>query len=195
MLELSNVEVAYGHITALAGVSMEVADGELVTLLGANGAGKSSTLMSISGIVRPRAGTITWDGMDLCRATPLSIVRSGIIHCPEGRRIFSGLSVMENLRMGAMRRHDKRGVGKDIGRVFSMFPVLGERRNQPGGTLSGGEQQMLAIGRALMAQPRLLLLDEPSLGLAPLLVRAIFHAIQELHREKVTILLVEQNVR
>ncbi len=195
MLKLRNVEVAYGHIRALHGISIDVNDGELVALLGANGAGKSSTLMTISGIVRPRAGTVTWQDLDLAKAEPSAIVHEGIIHCPEGRRIFGSLSVLENLRMGATRREDKSKVRADIDTVFSLFPVLGERRRQAGATLSGGEQQMLAIGRALMAEPKLLLLDEPSLGLAPLIVQAIFKVIRELHERRVTILLVEQNVR
>jgi branched-chain amino acid transport system ATP-binding protein len=195
MLKLRGVEVGYGHIRALRDVSLEVNDGELVALLGANGAGKSSTLMTISGIVRPRAGTVFYGDFDLSKATPLDIVNQGIIHCPEGRRIFGSLSVQENLRMGAIRRRDRSRVAEDLEHVFSLFPVLGERRRQAGATLSGGEQQMLAIGRALMASPRLLLLDEPSLGLAPLVVRAIFRVIRELRARSVTILLVEQNIR
>jgi branched-chain amino acid transport system ATP-binding protein len=177
MLKLQSIDVRYGHVQALRGLNLEVRDGELVALLGANGAGKSTALMSISGIVRPQAGSIVYDGTDLLKASPFQIVHLGLIHCPEGRRIFGGLSVLENLRMGAL------------------FPVLGQRRHQSGATLSGGEQQMLALGRALMAAPRLLLLDEPSLGLAPMVVRAIFRVIRELHRGGVTILLVEQNVR
>ncbi len=195
MLKLESVDVAYGNVRALSGVSIEVRDGELVTLLGANGAGKSTALMAMSGIVRPRAGTMTYDGVDLARASSFDIVGLGIIHCPEGRRIFGGLTVLENLKMGSMRRVEKKDVRGGIDRVFSLFPVLAERRHQSGATLSGGEQQMLAIGRSLMAQPRLLMLDEPSLGLAPLVVRSIFQVIRELHRQGVTILLVEQNVR
>ena len=195
MLKLESVDVAYGHVQALSGFSIEVRDGELVTLLGANGAGKSTALMAVSGIVRPQAGTMTWDGVDLARASSFDIVARGVIHCPEGRRIFGGLTVLENLKMGSMRRVEKKDVHGGIERVFSLFPVLAERRHQSGATLSGGEQQKLAIGRALMAQPRLLMLDEPSLGLAPLVVRAIFQVIRELHRQGVTILLVEQNVR
>jgi len=195
MLKLEAVEVAYGHIQALAGVSLEVRDGELVTLLGANGAGKSTALMAVSGIVRPRAGALSYDGTDLAKASPYDIVGLGVIQCPEGRRIFGGLTVQENLRMGAVRRADKSAVRRDLDSVFELFPVLGQRRHQTGATLSGGEQQMLAIGRSLMASPRLLLLDEPSLGLAPLVVQAIFRVIRELHRRGVTILLVEQNVR
>jgi branched-chain amino acid transport system ATP-binding protein len=195
MLKLESVDVAYGQIQALAGISIDVRDGELVTLLGANGAGKSTTLMAISGIVRPRAGTITYDGVDLVKASAYDIVGLGVIQCPEGRRIFGGLTVLENLKMGSMRRATKAGVPRDIEWVYSLFPILAQRRHQSGATLSGGEQQMLAMGRALMAEPRLLMLDEPSLGLAPLVVRAIFQVIRELHRRGVTILLVEQNVR
>ncbi len=195
MLKLESVEVAYGHVQALRGVSLEVRDGELVTLLGANGAGKSSMLMAVSGIVRPSGGRLTWDGVDLSRASALEIVKLGIVHCPEGRRIFGGLTVQENLRMGAIRRSDPAGARRDQDWVYSLFPVLAERRRQLGSTLSGGQQQMLAIGRALMAQPRLLMLDEPSLGLAPLMVKTIYQVIRELHRRGVTILLVEQNVR
>jgi branched-chain amino acid transport system ATP-binding protein len=194
MLRLENVEAAYGHVRALDGITIEVRDGELVALLGANGAGKSTTLMAVSGIVRPRAGTIAWDGMDLCRASSRDIVRAGVIQCPEGRRIFGGLSVLENLRMGAVRRGDRAAIASDMDMVFSLFPVLAQRRRQPGATLSGGEQQMLAIGRALMAEPRLLMLDEPSLGLSPLMVQSIFGVIRQLHGRGVTILLVEQNV-
>ena len=195
MLKLESVDVTYGHVQALRGVSIEVRDGELVTLLGANGAGKSSALMTVSGIVRPSAGRLAYDGVDLGRASALEIVRMGVIQCPEGRRIFGGLTVQENLRMGAVRRPDPAGARADLDWACSLFPVLGQRRRQLGSTLSGGEQQMLAIGRALMAQPRLLMLDEPSLGLAPLVVKAIFEVIRELHRRGVTILLVEQNVR
>ncbi len=194
MLRLENVEVAYGHVRALDGITIEVRDGELVALLGANGAGKSTTLMAVSGIVRPRGGSISWDGMDLGRASCRDIVRAGLIQCPEGRRIFGGLSVLENLRMGAVRRGDRAAAASDMDMVFSLFPVLAQRRRQSGATLSGGEQQMLAIGRALMAQPRLLMLDEPSLGLSPLMVQSIFGVIRELRGRGVTILLVEQNV-
>lgn len=195
MLKLDSVDVAYGHIKALSGVTIEVRDGELVALLGANGAGKSTTLMAISGICRPQAGTITWNGVDLGKTSPFDIVGLGVIHCPEGRRIFGGLTVLENLRMGSMRRADKKLVPADLDWVLSLFPVLAQRRHQSGATLSGGEQQMLAMARALMAGPKLLMLDEPSLGLAPLVVKAIFQVIRELRRRGVTILLVEQNVR
>jgi len=195
MLKLQSVDVRYGQVQALRGLSLEVRDGELVALLGANGAGKSTALMSISGIVRPQAGSIVYDGTDLLKASPYQIVHLGLIHCPEGRRIFGGLSVLENLRMGAVRRADRGAVRRELEQVLALFPVLGQRRHQSGATLSGGEQQMLAIGRALMAAPRLLLLDEPSLGLAPIVVQAIFRVIRELHRRGVTVLLVEQNVR
>jgi branched-chain amino acid transport system ATP-binding protein len=195
MLKLDRLDIHYGHVHALKGVSIEVRDGELVTLLGANGAGKTSTLMAVSGIVRPSGGSLAWDGNDLSAASSRQIVGWGIIHCPEGRRVFGGLTVLENLKMGAVCRRDARGIRSDLEYVFSLFPILRSRMRQTGATLSGGEQQMLAIGRALMAQPRLLLLDEPSLGLAPIMVQSIFRVIRELHRKGVTILLVEQNVR
>jgi len=195
MLKLEDVNVHYGEVRALKGISLEIHEGELVTLLGANGAGKSTALMTISSILRPRSGHVTFEGHDLTRADAYDVVRLGIIQCPEGRRIFGGLTVLENLRMGASRRQDRREVQADLDWVCSLFPVLGQRMHQTGATLSGGEQQMLAIGRALVAQPRLLLLDEPSLGLAPLVVRDIFDVIQQLHQRGVTILLVEQNVR
>jgi branched-chain amino acid transport system ATP-binding protein len=195
MLKLEDVNVHYGEVRALKGISLEIHEGELVTLLGANGAGKSTALMTISGILRPRSGHVTFEGHDLTRADAYDVVRLGIIQCPEGRRIFGGLTVLENLRMGASRRQDRREVQADLDWVCSLFPVLGQRMHQTGATLSGGEQQMLAIGRALVARPRLLLLDEPSLGLAPLVVRDIFDVIQQLHHRGVTILLVEQNVR
>jgi len=195
MLKLEDVNVHYGEVRALKGISLEIHEGELVTLLGANGAGKSTALMTISGILRPRSGHVTFEGHDLTRADAYDVVRLGIIQCPEGRRIFGGLTVLENLRMGASRRQDRREVQADLDWVCSLFPVLGQRIHQTGATLSGGEQQMLAIGRALVARPRLLLLDEPSLGLAPLVVRDIFDVIQQLHHRGVTILLVEQNVR
>lgn len=195
MLKLEDVQVYWGDVHALKGVSLEIEQGELVSLLGSNGAGKSTTLMTISGIVKPRAGRVMFDGQDLTPRSAFDIVNLGIIHCPEGRRIFSGLTVYENLLMGAIRRADRRQVARDLERVISLFPVLGERLRQNGATLSGGEQQMLAIARALMADPRLLMLDEPSLGLAPVIVEVIFEVIQQLHGEGVTILLVEQNAR
>jgi branched-chain amino acid transport system ATP-binding protein len=195
MLKLENIEVYYGNIHALKGISLEVNEGELVSILGANGAGKTTTLMTISGIIRPRKGTLTYQNIDLTKLLPETIVIEGIIQCPEGRRIFGNLNVMENLRMGAIRRKERDEVKNDMEWVFSLFPVLKTRIKQSGATLSGGEQQMLAIGRALMAKPRLLMLDEPSLGLAPLIVQEIFKVIQQLHQHGVTILLVEQNAR
>jgi branched-chain amino acid transport system ATP-binding protein len=195
MLKLEDINVHYGDVRALKGISMEVHEGELVALLGANGAGKSTTLMTVSGILRPRSGHIQFDGHDLTRTGAYDAVRMGIIQCPEGRRIFGGLTVLENLRMGASRRQDRQAVQSDLDWVCSLFPILGQRLKQTGATLSGGEQQMLAIGRALIARPRLLMLDEPSLGLAPLIVRDIFNVIQQLHSQGVTILLVEQNAR
>ena len=195
MLKLENIEVYYGHVHAIKDVSLEVQEGELVSLLGANGAGKTTTLMTISGVIHPRKGTVTYQDMDLTKLIPEEIVVQGIVQCPEGRRIFGSLSVMENLHMGAVRRKDRDEVKKDLDWVFSLFPVLKERIHQTGATLSGGEQQMLAIGRSLMAKPRLFMLDEPSLGLAPLVVQEIFKVIQQLHQQGVTILLVEQNAR
>jgi len=195
MLKLEGVNVYYGQVHALKGIALEVQEGELVALLGANGAGKSTTLMTVSGILRPRSGSVICEGHDLTRASPYDIVRLGVIQCPEGRHIFDGLTVLENLQMGAVRRRDRRAVQADLDWVCSLFPVLGQRLRQTGATLSGGEQQMLAIGRALMAHPRLLMLDEPSLGLAPLIVQTIFDVIRQLHKQGVTILLVEQNAR
>jgi branched-chain amino acid transport system ATP-binding protein len=195
MLALEGVHVYYGQVYALKGITIEVQEGELVALLGANGAGKSTTLMTVSGILRPRSGRITYEGHDLAKTSPYDIVRLGAVQCPEGRRIFGGLTVLENLRMGAARRQDRWAIQQDLEWVFSLFPVLKQRLRQTGATLSGGEQQMLAIGRALMARPRLLMLDEPSLGLAPLIVQAIFEVIRQLHTQGVTILLVEQNAR
>jgi branched-chain amino acid transport system ATP-binding protein len=194
MLELSDVHVRYGNIRALQGVSLRVESGELVALIGSNGAGKSTTLRTISGLLRPAQGAITFEGADITNASTDRIVAMGISHCPEGRHIFGSLTVAENLRLGAVSRADGAGVGADLETVFELFPLLKERIGQAGGTLSGGEQQMLAIGRALMSRPRLLLLDEPSLGLAPLMVERIFATIAELKRQGRTILLVEQNV-
>ena len=194
MLELTDVEVRYGNIRALHGVSFEIAEGELVALIGSNGAGKTTTLRAISGLLRPTRGAITFEGADISRASTDHIVSLGISHCPEGRRIFGRLSVDENLRLGAVSRGDRQATAEDREMVFGLFPLLQERLHQAGGTLSGGEQQMLAIGRALMSRPRLLLLDEPSLGLAPLVLERIFEAITALKRQGRTILLVEQNV-
>ena len=194
LLELRGVAAGYGAIAALAAVDLEVAAGEIVTLIGANGAGKSTTLMTICGVVPARAGEIFLEGEPIHRLAPAELVRRGVVQVPEGRHIFPRLSVAENLEMGAFLRSDPGGVRRDREAVWELFPVLAARRSQPGGTLSGGEQQMLAIGRALMAAPRLLLLDEPSLGLAPLVVRQIFGTIASLNRERgTTILLVEQN--
>jgi len=193
MLELRDIHVSYGSIRALNGISLRVETGELVALIGSNGAGKSTTLKTISGLLRVRQGALLYEGQEITRATTDRIVGLGISHCPEGRRIFGRLSVRENLLLGAARRKGE-SLRADLERVYELFPILKERLNQAGGTLSGGEQQMLAIGRALMGRPRLLLLDEPSLGLAPLMVERIFEVIRELKRQGTTMLLVEQNV-
>ena len=194
MLRLSNVQTFYGNVQVLKDLSIEVSEGEIITLIGANGAGKTTTLMSISGVVPPRAGEILFDDRPIQNLSPDDIVASGISLVPEGRRIFPRLTVMENLDMGAFLRRDKADIKKDITHIFELFPILAERRNQPGGTLSGGEQQMLAISRALMARPRLLLLDEPSLGLGPIFVKLIFDIIRKINTEsRTTIFLVEQN--
>ncbi len=194
LLELKNVETFYGNIQAIKGISLSLAEGEIVTLIGANGAGKSTTLMTICGIVPPHAGEIRFKDRSIQQAEPHEIVALGISQVPEGRRIFPLLTVTENLAMGAFLRKDSAEIAKDRDYLFSLFPILRERRHQPGGTLSGGEQQMLAISRALMARPSLLLLDEPSLGLAPLLARLIFRIIRQINEERrTTILLVEQN--
>lgn len=194
MLEIHDLEVAYGSIAALHRVNMKVEKGKIITLVGSNGAGKSTTLKAISGLVRIRRGKVLFEGMDITNRPPHRIVGMGITQVPEGRMIFSNLTVLENLQMGAFRRKDKEGSKRDYDYVFSIFPRLNERQKQVGGTLSGGEQQMLAIGRALMSKPRYLMLDEPSLGIAPILVKAIFAKIVEINRELgITILLVEQN--
>ncbi|HML53444.1 MAG TPA: ABC transporter ATP-binding protein [Solidesulfovibrio magneticus] len=195
MLELTAIETFYGNIQALKGVSLKVAQGEIVTLIGANGAGKSTTLMSISGVVHPRKGSIAFMGEDITASTTERIVSMGITQVPEGRMIFPRLTVRENLLMGAYLRKDKAGIREDEEHAYALFPVLRERRSQMGGTLSGGEQQMLAIGRALMARPKLLLLDEPSLGLAPLVVENIFEIIVQINKDGVTVMLVEQNAQ
>jgi branched-chain amino acid transport system ATP-binding protein len=195
LLELDNVKTYYGNIRALKGISIEVNEGEIVCLIGGNGAGKSTTLMTISGILTPEEGDIIYRGQSIISLRPDYIVQMGICQVPEGRMIFPLLTVTENLDLGAYLRKDKAGVKEDLKRVFSLFPVLRERSNQAGGTLSGGEQQMLAIGRALMARPKLLLLDEPSLGLAPILVDAIFEIIRQINNQGTTILLVEQNAQ
>ncbi len=194
MLELRDVIVSYGMIDALKGISLIVEPGEIVALIGANGAGKSTTLMSISGVTGLRGGTISYDGEPISGRPAHEIVKRGISQVPEGRRIFAGMTVNENLEIGAFSR-SKEELSEGIERAFSLFPTLGERRKQLGGTLSGGEQQMLAIGRALMSRPKLLLLDEPSLGLAPIIVSRIFKIIREINEQGTTILLVEQNAR
>jgi branched-chain amino acid transport system ATP-binding protein len=194
VLELADIHVRYGSIRALQGVSLRVESGELVALIGSNGAGKSTTLRTISGLLRATQGTIRFEGTDITSAATDRIVSLGISQCPEGRRIFGSLTVAENLRLGAVSRSDAVAIAADLETVFGLFPLLRERLGQAGGTLSGGEQQMLAIGRALMSRPTLLLLDEPSLGLAPLMVERIFATIAELKRQGRTILLVEQNV-
>ena len=191
ILEVTDLSVTYGAIQALKGVGLRLAEGEIVTLIGANGAGKTTTLRAIMGLVRS-SGSISYRGESIRTRATHRLVRDGLVLVPEGRIVFANLSVQENLEMGAYSRRD-RGVARDFERVFALFPRLAERRKQTAGTLSGGEQQMLAIGRALMSQPRVLLLDEPSLGLAPIVVHAIFEAIEEIHRSGVPVLLVEQN--
>ena len=193
ILKLDDVHTYYGTIHALKGISLEVREGEVVTLIGANGAGKSTTLRSINGLNAPRDGTITFRGTDITNTAPHTIVRMGISQSPEGRRVFPRMSVLENLEMGAFQRSDRSGIREDMDRVFSLFPRLEERKHQKAGTMSGGEQQMCAIGRALMARPRLLMLDEPSMGLAPIFVEKVFETIVEINRQGTPILLVEQN--
>ena len=193
LLRAHDVHSYYGHIHALQGITLEVFPGEIVTLLGANGAGKTTTLRTISGLMHPRSGTITFDGSEITNVPAHRLVRRGVGHAPEGRRIFSRMTVLENLQMGAYTRSDKAELQADFDRVFSLFPRLRERSSQAGGTLSGGEQQMLAIGRALMTHPKLLLLDEPSMGLAPILVEQIFDVIRDIHAQGTTVLVVEQN--
>ncbi|HEX6460958.1 MAG TPA: ABC transporter ATP-binding protein [Thermoleophilaceae bacterium] len=192
MLEVQDLHTYYGNIAALKGISLEVNEGEVVTLIGSNGAGKSTTLRSISGLTPPREGTIKFDGKEIGETAPQEIVRLGISQAPEGRRCFSRMSVRENLELGAYLRRDER-IKDDLDRVYDLFPRLKEREKQKAGTMSGGEQQMLAIGRALMSNPRLLLLDEPAMGLAPVLVERIYETIAEINRQGTTILLVEQN--
>lgn len=195
LLELRDVRASYGRIEALKGISLQVERGAIVTLIGANGAGKSTTLMAISGLIPASQGTILFDGEPISGLAPEAIVARGVVQVPEGRRIFTRMTVAENLAMGAFLRRDGGAVAADLEHVYSLFPVLKERASQRAGTLSGGEQQMLAIGRGLMARPRLLLLDEPSLGLAPNLVKAIFDILGTIHREGTTLFIVEQNVR
>ena len=195
MLKIENLKVAYGGIQALRGISMEVPDGKIVTLIGANGAGKSTTLRTITGLVRAASGSIQWNGSELTGQSIDHIISEGIALSPEGRRVFADLTVLENLKIGAYLRKDKAEIEKDLAWVYELFPRLKERRKQVAGTLSGGEQQMLAMSRALMSHPKLMMLDEPSMGLAPILVDQIFDIIKELHKAGTTILLVEQNAR
>jgi branched-chain amino acid transport system ATP-binding protein len=193
ILELDDVHTYYGAIHAVKGVTLEVREGEVVTLIGANGAGKSTTLRTINGLNHPREGTIRFMGKDISHRAPHTIVKMGISQSPEGRRLFPSMSVLENLQMGAHQREDRAAIAEDMERVFTLFPRLHERRSQKAGTLSGGEQQMCAIGRALMARPKLLMLDEPSMGLAPVLVEKIFEIVKEINAQGTPILLVEQN--
>jgi branched-chain amino acid transport system ATP-binding protein len=193
LLRLDDIHTFYGSIQALKGISLEVREGEVVTLIGANGAGKSTTLRSINGLNTPREGTIVFQGKEITRTAPHDIVQLGISQSPEGRRLFPHMTVLENLEMGAFQRRDRSGIREDLDRVYSLFPRLAERKSQRAGTLSGGEQQMCAIGRALMARPKLLMLDEPSMGLAPIFVEKIFEIIGEINEQGTTILLVEQN--
>jgi branched-chain amino acid transport system ATP-binding protein len=193
LLRVEDVHTYYGSIEALKGVSIDVHEGEIVTLIGANGAGKSTTLRSINGLNHPRQGSIHFDGRNITRAPAHDIVRLGISQSPEGRKLFPRMSVLENLEMGAFQRKDRSGMREDLERVYSLFPRVGERKHQRAGTLSGGEQQMVAIGRALMAHPKLLLLDEPSMGLAPIFVERVFETIKQINEQGTTILLVEQN--
>ena len=192
-LEVQDIKTYYGNIQALKGISLEVNEGECVTLIGSNGAGKSTTLRSISGLTPPRQGSIRFQDREITETPPQEIVSMGVAHSPEGRHVFSRMTVFENLMLGAYLRRDEGGIKEDLERVFTLFPRLKERERQKGGTMSGGEQQMLAIGRALMANPKLLLLDEPSMGIAPILVERIYETIAEINRQGTTILLVEQN--
>lgn len=193
LLKINDINVYYGAIHAIKGISLEVNEGEIVTLIGANGAGKSTTLRTISGLLKPKTGTIEFEGKNIAGMAAQNIVKAGISQVPEGRRVFAEMTVMENLELGAFIRKDKDGIAQDLKKVFERFPRLEERKNQEAGTLSGGEQQMLAMGRALMSRPRLLLLDEPSMGLAPLLIKEIFSIIEDINKTGTTILLVEQN--
>ena len=195
MLKIENLHVKYGAIHAVKGIDLEVKEGEIVTLIGANGAGKSSILKAISGLEKAAEGNITFNGQPLNKLSARNIMKLGISHVPEGRRIFAGLTVLENLEMGAYLRKDKAGIKEDLKKVYARFPILEKRSRQDAATLSGGEQQMLAMGRALMAKPKLLLLDEPSMGLAPILVQEIFSIIQDIKAQGTTVLLVEQNAR
>ena len=195
LLEINNLEVHYGVIQALKGISFEVNEGEIIALIGANGAGKTTTLHTISGILQASSGNIIYDGKDITKVQAHKIVNLGISQVPEGRRVFAQLSVLENLKLGAFIRKDKDGIEEDLRNIYERFPRLEERKNQLAGTLSGGEQQMLAMGRALMSRPRIILMDEPSMGLSPLLVKEIFRIIRQVNRNGVTVLLVEQNAK
>ena len=195
MLKIENLNIKYGAIHAIKGIDLEVHEGEIVTLIGANGAGKSSILRAISGLVKASEGTISFMGNSLNKVSAQNIMKMGISQVPEGRHIFSGMTVLENLELGAYQRKDKEGIRKDLQAVYERFPILEKRSRQDAATLSGGEQQMLSMGRALMAKPKLLLLDEPSMGLAPILVREIFSIIEDIHKQGTTVLLVEQNAR
>lgn len=195
MLKVDNIDVYYGAIHAIKGISLDVNDGEIITLIGSNGAGKSTTLRTISGLLKPKNGTIKFQDMDITGMPAHKITGLGLVQVPEGRHVFSNMTVMENLELGAYLRKDKDGIAKDIEEVFKKFPRLLERKEQVAGTLSGGEQQMLAMGRALMTKPKLILLDEPSMGLAPLLVKEIFNIIKEINESGTTVLLVEQNAK
>jgi len=193
MIKIDNLVVAYGGIEALKGISLEVPSGKIVTLVGANGAGKSTTLKSIVGLVKPKSGSINYEGTDLTKLKTETMVKEGIALVPEGRRVFTDLTVLENLKIGAYLRKDKKGIAEDLEKVYSLFPRLKERTWQVSGTLSGGEQQMLAIGRALMSRPKLIMMDEPSLGLAPIIVKELFEIIMKINEEGTTVLLIEQN--
>ena len=195
MLKIENLHIKYGAIHAVKGIDIEVNEGEIVTLIGANGAGKTSILKALSGLVKPSEGTITYDGKVLNKKSAQDIMKAGISHVPEGRRIFADMTILENLELGAYQRKDKEGIKKDLEAIYERFPILKDRSKQAAGTLSGGEQQMLAMGRALMANPKILLLDEPSMGLAPILVKEIFSIIKDINAKGTTILLVEQNAR
>lgn len=195
MLRVENLQVNYGMIKAVRGVNFEVNEGEIVSLIGANGAGKSTILRTISGLIKPAAGTLTYEGRDITKTNAQKIVQMGISQVPEGRHVFKGLSVRENLEMGAFLRKDRQNLEADIQAVYDRFPVLGERQKQDASTLSGGEQQMLAMGRALMSKPKLLLLDEPSMGLAPIFIQEIFNIIQQIQAQGTTVLLIEQNAK
>jgi branched-chain amino acid transport system ATP-binding protein len=195
LIEMRDFYAGYGPIEVLKGISIDVNAGEIVALIGANGAGKTSTLMGMSGCLRSRRGCVVWEGQEIQHLPAHEIVRRGICHSPEGRKIFPRLTVLENLQMGAFSRRDRVGIERDLAHAFELFPILAERRSQAGGTLSGGEQQMLAVARALMGRPKLLLLDEPSLGLAPMIVVKIFDVVRELNREGMAVLLVEQAAR